>query len=70
MERRVPVRLRGLAEVLDPQPETAAVLHRLLDWIDRADRAAQAGAPKPAFTTATGEPIFPEEGEEWWLTDF
>ena len=51
VERRVPVRLRSLAEVLDPQPETAAVLHRLLDWIDRADRAAQAGAPKPAFTT-------------------
>merc|ERR1711969_171096 len=68
-ERRVPVRLRSLVEVLDPQPETAEVLHRLLDWIDRADRAAQAGEPKPAFTTAAGEPVFPDD-EEWWLTDF
>ena len=69
-ERRVPVRLRTLAEILDPQPQTAEVLHRLLDWIDRADRAAQAGEPKPAFTTAAGDPVFPDDGEEWWLTDF
>ena len=70
VERRVPVRLRTLAEVLDPQPETAAVLHRLLGWIDRADRAAQAGEPKPASTTPEGEAIFPEDDEEWWLTRF
>ncbi len=69
-ERRVPVRLRTLAEILDPQPGTAEVLHRLLDWIDRADRAAQDREPKPAFSTAAGDPIFPEDGEEWWLTDF
>merc|ERR1711960_67898 len=69
-ERRVPVRLRTLADILDPQPGTAEVLHRLLDWIDRADRAAQAGMPKPAFTTEAGEPVFPDDDEEWWLTDF
>jgi len=69
-ERRVPVRLRSLDEILDPQPQTAEVLHRLLDWIDRADRAARAGKPKPAFTTAEKEPIFPEDDEEWWLTEF
>ena len=57
-------------DILDPQPQTAEVLHRMLDWIDRADRAAQAGEPKPEFSTATGEPVFPDDGEEWWLTDF
>ena len=66
----MPVRLRNLADILDPQPQTAKVLHRLLDWIDRADWAAQAGASAPAFTTADGEPVFPEDDEEWWLTDF
>ena len=70
LERRVPVRLRTLAEILDPQPETAAGLHRPLGGSDRADRAAQAGAPKPAFATAENEAIFPEDGEEWWLTEF
>ena len=57
--RQVPVRLRTLAEALNPQPETAAVLHRLLGWMDRADRAAQAGQAKPRFETGDGEPYLP-----------
>ena len=68
--RQIPVRLRPLAEALNPQPSTAAVLHRLLGWIDRADRAAQAGGAKPAFETAEGEPVFPTDQTEWWLTEF
>ena len=36
--RQVPVRLRTLKEALNPQPETAAVLHRLLDWVGRPHR--------------------------------
>jgi len=68
-ERRVPVRLKTVAQIMNPQPHTAAVLHRLLDWIDRADRAAQAGLRKPAFETPEGKPIFPPDGEEWWLTE-
>jgi hypothetical protein len=31
----LPVRNRPLEEVLDPQPRCSAVLHRLLEWIDR-----------------------------------
>jgi hypothetical protein len=65
-ERFSPIRLRSLAEVLDPQPEAKRVYADLLDWIERADRASQLGQPRPPFTTAAGEDIFPEE--EWWLT--
>ena len=32
-ERRVPVHLKTLHEILNPQPTTAQVLHGLLDWI-------------------------------------
>ena len=39
------------------------------DWIDRVDLASQQGAPKPAFETAEGEPIFPEGDDPWWLAD-
>ena len=67
--RQVPVRLRTLQEALDPQPETAAVLHRLLDWMDRYDVAMQHGWAKPAFQTITGEEIFPDSDEAWWLTE-
>ena len=31
--------------------------------------ASQTGAPKPEFQTTSGEPIFPESEEPWWLTD-
>ena len=40
-----------------------------MDWIDRCDLASQSGAPKPEFQTTSGEPIFPENEEPWWLTD-
>ena len=45
------------------------VFQRVLDWIDRCDVATQTGAPKPEFQTTSGEPIFPESEEPWWLTD-
>ena len=67
VERRVPVRLRSLAEILNPQPQTAAVLHRLLDWIDHADQASQRGEPRPALRRADGAPLFPET--QRWLTE-
>ena len=45
--RRVPLKLKSLADILNPQPETASVLSGVLDWISRADVAAQRGEPKP-----------------------
>ena len=57
------------AECLNPQPEAHVVFQRVLDWIDRCDAASQTGAPKPEFQTTSGEPIFPEGEEPWWLTD-
>ena len=48
-ENAVPVVIRNLEEMLNPQPRAAAVLHRLLEWIDRADIASQVGKPKPSF---------------------
>ena len=36
-ERSVPMMHRTLAQTLDPQPKTAEVLKRLLDWIDLVD---------------------------------
>ena len=47
-------------------PETAAVLHGVLEWIDRADRAAQLGEEKPPWGPPHCDPLFPDE--EWWLT--
>ncbi len=44
-------------------------MKRLLDWIDRVDRASQTHAPKPAFQTEDGRAIFPDDDEPWWLTD-
>ena len=44
-------------------------MHRLLDWIDRCDWASQRKEPKPVFATVTGETIFPEGEDPWWLTD-
>ena len=69
-ETTVPRRLRPLREILNPQPRTAAVLHRLLDWIDRADLAAREGAEPPEFAAPDGTPILPEDEEDaWWLTE-
>jgi len=68
-ERTVHIVARELHEMLNPQPRAAAVMHRLLDWIERADLASQRGEAKPPFATAQGEPIFPEGEDPWWLTD-
>ena len=68
-ERMVPVVHRTLEENLNPQPQAAAVMHRLLDWIDRVDEASINHKQRPAFATDDNESIFPEEGVLWWLTD-
>ena len=57
-QRRVPLRLKKLQDILNPQPETAAVLGGLLDWIARADAAAQRGEAKPPRTRSDGQPLF------------
>ena len=68
-ERSIPPKYRTLAEVLRPQPDATAVITRLLDWIDRVDKASQTGSPKPEFMTEDGQAIFPGDEEPWWLTD-
>ena len=40
-QRRVPLRLKTLKDILDPQPTTAKVLHQLLAWIDQEDLSSQ-----------------------------
>ena len=67
IERRVPLRLKSLETVLNPQPATAAVLHEVLQWIRRCDEASQASLPMPATVRLNGESLFPEG--EWWLTE-
>ena len=64
----MPLRLASVAQILNPQPETARVLHGLLDWIARADVAAQRGDPRPELCRADGQALFPED-EPWRLTD-
>ena len=66
-KRRVPLRMKTLAKILNPQEETASVLHGLLGWIDRADRAHQNRTPRPDICRADGSPLFPDT--EWYLTD-
>ena len=39
-ERNIPLKCRTLAEVLNPQPQAAAVIRNLLGWIDRVDTAS------------------------------
>ena len=71
-ERQVPMIHKTLDEILNPQPIAGRVLLRLLDYIDRVDRASQDGSPRPRFVGADGEPIFPSSGhpdELWWLTE-
>ena len=46
---------------------SAAWIHDLLAWIDRVDLSSQTGAPRPAFQTQSGDPIFP--ATTWWITD-
>ena len=66
-ERNIPLKCRTLAEVLNPQPQAAAVIRNLLDWIDRVDMASQHGTPRPPFGTLEGEEIFPDQ--PGWLTE-
>ena len=71
-ERQVPMTHKTLNEILNPQPIAGRVLLRLLDYIDRVDRASQDGSPRPKFMGDDGEPIFPLSGhpdELWWLTE-
>ena len=71
-ERQVPMTHKTLTEILNPQPIAGRVLLRLLDYIDRVDRASQDGSPRPKFIGDDGEPIFPPSGhpdELWWLTE-
>ena len=64
------VKWRALDQILNPQPRAQKVIHKLLDWIKRVDKASQSGAPRPAFETVDHEAIFPEDDEDkWWLTD-
>ena len=69
-EKLIKTSWRNLNEILNPQPSAQVVIHKLLDWIDRVDRASQIGAPRPAFETLDHQSIFPEDEEDkWWLTD-
>ena len=69
-EKDIGVHWRKLREVLNPQDEARKVIHKLLDWIERVDRASQTGAPRPAFETLEHEEIFPaDEENKWWLTN-
>ena len=68
-ERTVPVAHRNLAEIVNPQPEALKVYQNLLAWIEEVDLASQRGHPRPAFQTAGGDPIFPDDERKWWLTD-
>jgi hypothetical protein len=65
----VPVRHKTLAEILNPQPKAAAVVHEMLKWMDRVDIASQAGCPPPACVATDGSPIIPDESTLWWLTE-
>jgi len=68
-EHTVPVRARKLAEILNPQPRASIVIRKLLDWIDRVDIASQRSEPRPPFATPAEGPIYPEDGDPWWLTE-
>ena len=69
-ETSVPVAWKPLEHIVNAQPRALAVIRKLLDWISRVDIASQQGLPRPAFKTVYGDPIFPPEEEQWWLTDF
>ncbi len=42
--------------------KASKVLLRLLEFVDRVDRASQDGSPRPAFIGEDGQSIFPPEG--------
>ena len=67
-DKRVHVKAKTLAEILNPQPKAQEVLQRFMSWMDRADLASQRGDNPPPFATLDGSPILPD-GEEWWLTE-
>ena len=69
-EMSVPVVLKNLDEVINAQPRALQVIKNLLDWIWRVDPASQQGLHQPVFKTVDGDPIFPPEEDQWWLTDF
>ena len=52
-EASVKLQLFTVQEILNPQPDAAAVVHALLAWIDEADKAAQRGESKPPFCPTT-----------------
>ncbi len=67
VERRVPLQLKSLADILNPQPAAAEVLHAVLQWIDDCDQASQRGTAAPPPERRDGTPPFPET--MWWLTE-
>ena len=66
-DRRVPLQLKTLHEILNPQPAAAQVLHGLLDWIQLCDDASRNGDPAPVAAKADGSALFPSD--DWWLTE-
>ena len=66
-KRRMALKLKTLAGILNPQPTLSSVLHALLQWIDLADLASQRNHPRPSAERESGMPIFPEGA--WWLTE-
>ena len=63
---------KTLDEILNLQLIAGRVLLKLLDYIDRVDRASQDGSSPPKFIGDDGEPIFPPSGhpdELLWLTE-
>ena len=72
-QRRVPLRLKTLKDILDPQPTTAKVLHQLLAWTDQEDYSSQghplSGNGGSANPTAAAD-LFNKAPTKWWMTEF
>ena len=66
-ERKVPLKLHTLQQILNPQPKAAEVFRHLLQWIDSCDRASQMKQPAPPPKRVDGTALFPDS--EWWLTE-
>ena len=67
-QRRVPLKMKTLAEVLNPQPTTARVLSNLLQWIDDVDRQSVDPEVRAEDPSSAFERIFFQE-PNWWLTE-